>query len=77
MPATAVQTRGLDRHTVTRAERLIAFATERRTGIDQREVDVEENGASHASGVSAGSADGGPATTMAARAGSRSCCAAC
>ena len=39
-----VEPRGVDGHAVARAESLIAFAAKGRSGVDQREVDVEEDG---------------------------------
>ena len=39
----AGELRGIDVHPVTRAERLVALAAKRRAGVDQREVDVEED----------------------------------
>ena len=37
------EARGIDGDAVPRAEARVALALERRTGIDQREVDVEED----------------------------------
>src|ERR1700675_2584155 len=39
-----VELRRVDRHPVPLAKRTVAVAAEHRPGIDQREVDVEENG---------------------------------
>jgi hypothetical protein len=36
--------RGIDVHPVPRAERLVALAAKRRAGVNQREIDVEEDG---------------------------------
>ena len=59
----ALEGRDLDLHPVSRGEPPVTLATERRPGINQREVDVEENGAGRHSWY-------GPATTIAARSGS-------
>src|SRR5207302_3894699 len=38
-----LELRRIDLHAVPRAERLIALAAKRRTGIDQGEIDIEKN----------------------------------
>ena len=67
-----VEPRRIDRDAVAGAELLVALALERRAGIDQREIDVEEDGAGHAGLNGSGRAIGsyGPAITTDARSGS-------
>src|SRR6185436_9511188 len=56
-----LELQGIDVDVVPLRKCLIAFAAKRRTGIDQREVDVEDDG------LDAAHAEYGPAMTMEAR----------